>query len=64
MQKHLQKITSILEQKDETRIEDSSEGHRIVPSALKEKKDDIANTTLFTSNKTVPIVLEENEINR
>ena len=64
MQKHLQKIKSILEQKDETRSEDNSEGNKIVPSVLKDKKDDIANATPFTSHKIVPIVLEENEINR
>lgn len=64
MQKHLQKIKSILEQKDETRSEDNSEVDKIVPSALREKKDDIANATSFTSRKIVPIVLEENEINR
>ena len=62
MQKHLQKIKSILEEKDETRIEDNSEGDKIVPSA--QKKDDRANASPFTSNKIVPIVLEENEINR
>ena len=64
VQKHLQQIKSILEQRKETRSEDNSGVDKTNPLSSKEKKDDIANATPFTSNKIVPIVLEENEINR
>ena len=61
---YLQNIKSILEEDDQLNCGNEIEENRKNKRDPSEKKENNVNTTPFTSQKVVPIVLEENELKR
>ena len=61
---NLLQIKSILEQKDQMEFKENHQENNKIQSSTTIKKRNQADITQFTQRKIVPIVLEENEINR
>ena len=61
---NLLQIKSILEQKDQMEFKENHQENNKIQSSTTIKKRNQADITPFTQRKIVPIVLEENEINR
>ena len=64
IKKNLLQIKSILEQEDQMECKENHQDNIKIQSSTIVKKSNQADITPFTVRKIVPIVLEENEINR
>ena len=64
IKENLLQIKSILEQKDQMECKENHQDNIKIQSSTIVKKNNQADITPFTVRKIVPIVLEENEINR
>ena len=64
IKENLLQIKSILEQEDQMECKENHQDNNKIQSSTIVKKSNQADITPFTVRKIVPIVLEENEINR